>query len=124
MNCYKNEVDLDTRISEFNRIKAKYIDRIPIIVDYHKELTPLNLKRKFLVPYEVTASYLLSIIRMKCKIDSNKALFMYCDNKLLSSGSLMSQIYQNYENEMSKNEDFRRGDKFLYIKISVENTFG
>ena len=124
MLCYKNEIQLDTRISECNRINSKYIDRIPIIVDYNKELIPFNLKRKFLVPYEVSASYLLSIIRNKCKIYSKKALFMFCNNKLLSSGTMMYEIYENYKNEMIKDEDFRKGDKFLYIKITTEITFG
>jgi len=124
MSCYKNEVDLDTRISEFYRIKSKYTDRIPIIIDYNKDLISFNLKRKFLVPYEVTASYLLSILRMKCKIDSTKAIFMFCNNKLISSGSMITEIYENYQNEMLKDEEFRRGDKFLYIRISSENTFG
>jgi len=124
MSCYKNEVDLDTRISEFYRIKSKYTDRIPIIIDYNKDLISFNLKRKFLVTYEVTASYLLSILRMKCKIDSTKAIFMFCNNKLISSGSMMTEIYENYQNEMLKDEEFRRGDKFLYIRISSENTFG
>ena len=36
----------------------------------------------------------------------------------------MEEIYDKYCEDMQKDPDFRSGDKFLYLKISFENTFG
>jgi len=124
MNNYKNEVDLDTRISEYSRIKSKYLDRIPIIINFDKELSKLDIKKKYLVPNEVSCSYLMSIIRRRIFLNSSNALFMYCNNKLMSGVKLISEVYDEYVEDMRNDPDFQKGDKFLYVYISNENTFG
>ena len=57
---YKEEFSLDQRSSESNRILAKYPDRVPIIIECkNKELNGLIHKKKFLVPSEISVSYLI-----------------------------------------------------------------
>ena len=78
-------------------------------------------KNKFLVPYDLTVSYLLVTIRKQIKLDSSSALFMFCDSVLLSGTQTLAEIYKNYKfNNNIRSID----DNFLYITIEEENTFG
>ena len=78
-------------------------------------------KNKFLVPYDLTVSYLLANIRKQIKLDASSALFMFCDNILLSSTQMLNEVYTNYK---YKNNISSTDDNFLYITIEEENTFG
>ena len=118
----KNENDLAKRISESNRIISKFPDRIPVIITTtNSNLEKMLKKNKFLVPYDLTVSYLLANIRSVIKLDPSKALFLFCDNNLLSGSQSLHEIYKNYKYkhgvESSK-------DNFLYISIEEETTFG
>ena len=118
----KNENDLAKRISESNRIISKFPDRIPvIIITKNSNLEKMLKKNKFLVPYDLTVSYLLANIRSVIKLDPSKALFLFCDNNLLSGSQLLHEIYKNYRD---KNGTGSSKDNFLYISIEEETTFG
>jgi hypothetical protein len=123
VKLYKDEVSLSTRISESNRVLSKYIDRIPVIIDCDRELDTIVKKRKFLVPREVSASYLITLIRSKGNLDSKKAIFIFCDNKLIQGQTMIGEIYDKYMENLINSKKFD-GDKFLYFYISCENTFG
>ena len=120
---YKEEFSLDQRSSESNRILAKYPDRVPIIIECkNKELNGLIHKKKFLVPSEISVSYLMQIIRGKSKLDCKKAIFMFIGDKILVGSSIISEVYEKYlETKKNTNEKY---DKFLYIELTYENTFG
>ena len=119
---FKKEFTLDQRISESGRILAKYPDRIPIIIECNdKELAKLIKKRKFLVPYDISVSYLVHIIRNKIKLDSSKAIFMFYEKTLLTSASMIGELYEKHK---ENNKGDTRGDKFFYITIAYESTFG
>ena len=120
---FKKEFSLDQRISESNRILAKYPDRVPVIIECNdKELSSLIKKKKFLVPRDISVSYLLGIIRGRVSIPSNKALFIFHDSRMLSSLSIIGEIYeQDREYKFNSPEQY---DKFLYINIAYESTFG
>jgi hypothetical protein len=123
VKLYKDQVALSTRISESDRILSKYIDKIPVIIDCDKELDAIIIKRKFLVPRDVSASYLITLIRSKTKIDSKKAIFIFCNNTLIQGQTMIGEIYDNYIKNLKASKNFD-GDKFLYLYISCENTFG
>ena len=120
---YKDIVSLSTRVCESNRVLSKYIDKIPIIIDCDSELDTVVIKRKFLVPRDVSASYLISLIRSKISLDSKKAIFIFCDNKLIQGQALVGELYDNYIQNLIYSQKFD-GDKFLYFYLSCENTFG
>lgn len=119
-NLNKNE--LSKRISESKRILSKFPDRIPVIIlSNNSKLQRSLTKNKFLVPYDLTVSYLLANIRNQIKLDSSNALFIFCENILLSGSDELSKIYTNYK---IKNNIGPLNDNFLYLSIEEENTFG
>ena len=121
VKSYKEQFTIDHRISESTRILAKYPDKIPVIIECQdKELNGRINKKKFLVPNDISISYLLQIIRGRIKLESSKAIFMYVDNKLLTPHIMMREIYNNY----ITNKRQEKEDKFLYIELAYENTFG
>jgi len=108
--------DLSYRIAESERISSKHPGYIPVIILNDK----LKIKKKkFLVPKDVSASYLLIAIRKHIELDSSQAIFMFCDNVLISGNHMMYDIYNRHVISKKNN-----GDLFLYITISCENTFG
>lgn len=101
-----------TKKVEALQLRAKYPDRVPVIVLFDKAI--LSDKTKFLVPKHLTVGQFLHVIRKRVKISSEQALYIYCNNKLPVHSKLMSEIFTHYENE----------DGFLYVSVCVENTFG
>ena len=111
--------ELSKRIAVSGRMISKFPDRIPVIVTSNdRKLCKLLSKNKFLCPKYISASMLLINIRKHINIDSTKALFMFCDKKLICGTEIMSSVYDTY---ISKKNN---GDKYLYLEISCENTFG
>ena len=79
MTSFENEHELTMRIQESKRIREKYPDRIPVIVE-KSENSPESLpdidKRKFLVPQDLTMGQLVFVIRKRIKLDPNTAIFL------------------------------------------------
>lgn len=122
LSLKKSNDDLTKKISESIRIISKFPDKIPVIVlTRNSKLEKMLTKNKFLVPYDLTVSYLLANIRKQIKLDASSALFMFCDNILLSSTQMLNEVYTNYK---YKNNISSTDDNFLYITIEEENTFG
>lgn len=115
MSRFKTEHPLDKRKAEAARIKEKYADRIPVIVEKaEKSDIPDIDKKKYLVPSDLTVGQFVYVIRKRIKLNPEKAIFIFVRNVLPPSAALMSSIY----------EDHRDEDGFLYITYSGENTFG
>ena len=119
MSSYKKKFSLNQRVSESNRILVKYPSHVPVIVECDKKIGVLN-KQKFLVPNDVSVSHLLISVRKQISLDKSQSIFMFCDYMILCPTVMMSQIYSNY----LRNKKDEYEDKFLYINISAENTFG
>lgn len=113
---FKEEHTLEKRQAEATRIKEKYPDRIPVIVERaesSKSIPDID-KKKYLVPADLTVGQFVYVIRKRIKLSPERAIFIFIDNKLPPSASLMSAVY----------EEMKDKDGFLYIKYSGENTFG
>jgi hypothetical protein len=118
---YKNTTPLSQRESESERILAKYPNIIPVIVESRNK--DLNLKKnKFLVPYDVSSSHLLYAIRKQLNLDEKKSIFMFYDEVMISTTQMMSDIYEKYKEKNLIGK--KNNDKFLYINVCIENTFG
>ena len=105
----------EQRSFESNRIRVKYPDRIPVIVEKSpiSDVPDLD-KKKYLVPSDLTVGQFVYVIRKRVKLSAEKAIFIFVNNKLPPTASLMSTIYEENKDE----------DGFLYVLYSGENTFG
>ena len=113
---YKKNNSLEKRKAESDNILKKYPSRIPVIVEKSKSCKDMLEidKTKYLVPDDLTMGQFIFVIRKRLKITPEKALFIFINNKLIASHSLMSQVYNDEKQE----------DNFLYVNYSSENTFG
>ncbi|MEW5313955.1 MAG: hypothetical protein WDW38_005485 [Sanguina aurantia] len=112
---FKEEHPLDKRRAEAARIKEKYPDRIPVIVEKaEKSDIPDIDKKKYLVPADLTVGQFVYVIRKRIKLSPEKAIFIFVKAVLPATAALMSSIYDEHKDE----------DGFLYITYSGENTFG
>lgn len=106
----------EKRKTESERIKQKYPDKIPIILEKSDSSTiPTIEKQKMLLQKDLTVGQLLYIIRKQISLDSSQALFLFVDNRSIPSTSkTMEEIYLQYSDQ----------DGFLYITYSAEQVFG
>jgi len=112
---FKDEHPLEKRKAESERIRQKYPDRIPVIVEkIEKSNIPDIDKKKYLVPADLTMGQFVYVIRKRIKLAADQAIFIFVNNTLPPASALMSQIYKEYAGE----------DGFLTIFYSGESTFG
>ena len=117
MGLYKNSVSLLKRKADAERVLLKYPDYIPVIIDRPEEISKLFAKQKFLVPKNVNCAHLLTTIRKLSngKLNSSHAIFIFCNNILIMPHDSFDYLYDKYKD---------KEDKYLYLYISYENTFG
>ena len=119
---FKDEHPFDKRKSEADKIRHKYQDRIPVIVERNaKERNIEEIdKKKYLVPGELTVSQFMYVVKKRIKIGPEHALYCFVkDSKtgkdvLPASSSTMAVVYQQHKDE----------DCFLYLTYAGEAQFG
>jgi GABA(A) receptor-associated protein len=112
---FKEQHDFEKRKAESARIKQKYPDRVPVIVEKADRSDVPNIdKKKYLVPSDLTLGQFVYVIRKRINLTAEKAIFMFVDNVLPPTGTIISKLY----------EDKKDPDGFLYFIYSGENTFG
>merc|ERR1712098_1008099 len=91
------------------RIRQKYPDRIPVIVERGKNVPDID-KQKFLVPGDLTVGKFTNEIKKHMKvdnadgnnIDSLKAIFLFVNGKSLTRASdKMSTVYEQHVTRMA-----------------------
>ncbi|XP_057513777.1 autophagy-related protein 8C-like isoform X1 [Actinidia eriantha] len=114
-SSFKLEHPLERRLADSARIREKYPDRIPVIVEKaERSDVPDVDKKKYLVPADLTVGQFVYVVRKRIKLSAEKAIFVFVGNVLPPTGALMSAIYEENKDE----------DGFLYMTYSGENTFG
>ena len=113
---YKKNNSLEKRCKESENILKKYPNRIPVIVERSEKCKEINDidKNKFLVPNDLTMNQFIYVVRKRLKLSSEKALFVFINDKLMPNSRTLYEIYQEEKAE----------DEFLYMKYASENTFG
>lgn len=115
MKSFKEKFDFEKRANEARRIKKKYPDKIPVIVEKAKSCNIPDIdKHKYLIPKDLTVSQFIYVIRKRIKINEEEAIFLFINNSLPASSELMSTVYENNKDE----------DQFLYALYQSESTFG
>ncbi|KAG8514681.1 Gamma-aminobutyric acid receptor-associated protein-like 2 [Galemys pyrenaicus] len=106
---------VEHRCVESAKIRAKYPDRVPVIVEKVSGSQIVDIdKRKYLVPSDITVAQFMWIIRKRIQLPSEKAIFLFVDKTVPQSSLTMGQLYEKEKDE----------DGFLYVAYSGENTFG
>ena len=116
MKTFREKHPFESRLQESTRIMQKYPARVPIICSRHRGNTniPLIDKQKYLVPSDLTIGQFIFVIRKRIHLDPEVGLFLFVNNVLPPTASLISTIYNDHKDD----------DGFLYITYSGENTFG
>ncbi len=117
MSLYKQQNPLARRVVEASKIKQKFPGRIPVIVE-KAERNNSNIpdidKSKFLVPGDLSFGQFVYVIRKRIMLSPDKAIFLFVNNFLVPSSTMMSEVYNNYADT----------DVFLYVVYNGESTFG
>ncbi|KAK7359782.1 hypothetical protein VNO77_01747 [Canavalia gladiata] len=112
---FKLQHPLERRQAEAARIREKYPDRIPVIVEKAERSDIPDIdKKKYLVPADLTVGQFVYVVRKRIKLSAEKAIFVFINNTLPPTAALMSAIYEENKDQ----------DGFLYMTYSGENTFG
>ncbi|XP_072956584.1 autophagy-related protein 8f-like [Typha angustifolia] len=96
---FKQEHDLEKRKADSAKIKNKYPDRVPVIVEKaDRSDVPSIDKRKYLVPSNLTLGQFVYVIRKRINLTADKAIFMFVDNVLPPTGTyqLIPLALENY----------------------------
>lgn len=112
---FKEATPLEQRLADSARLRTKYTDRIPVIVEPAPRCTLATIDRtKYLVPSDLTLGQFMYVIRQRLKLKSEVAMYFYVGNKLMTASALMTQIDHSERDE----------DGFLYITYQGEVFFG
>ncbi len=113
---FKDRYTFQERSAESRKILEKFPGRIPIIVEraLKDKSTPLIDKNKFLCPGDLTVGQFLFIVRNRLKLPSEKALFVFINDSLPPTNTLIKQIYYQ----------FKESDGFVYMSYCGESVFG
>lgn len=112
---FKNEHSMEQRKAESDRIKTKYPDRLPVIVEKSEKSKVNDIdKKKYLVPADLTTGQFVYVIRKRLKLPAEQAIFLFINGVIPPTAELLSNIFEQNKDE----------DGFLYITYSGENTFG
>lgn len=111
-------ISYSKRCENFKSLMNKYdYNYIPVVVDYIDPKISLT-KRKYLIYKHAPISELLFHVRKQITTGSNEAIFLFAGNALLGAGEDISVVYYRYLSNVTDE------DKFFYISIHCENTFG
>jgi len=112
---YKEENPFEKRRIEGDKIRRKYPDRVPVIVERAKDCRLADLdKKKYLVPCDLTVSQFYFLIRKRVHLKPEDSLFFFIDNTIPSSSASMGSLY----------EDHKEDDHFMYICYNEESVYG
>jgi len=110
------EFDIEKRLAECVKMRSKYPDKVPVIVDRGDNKSPTIDKHKYLVPSNHTLLDFQALLRTKIKIAPNEALFCFIGQEGImgQTSKTFGEIYDQHKSE----------DNYLYISYVLENTFG
>ena len=112
---YRDSRTLDERCSESKIMRQRYPDRVPVIIEPKCKRTPIIDKRKYMAPINLSFAQLFYVVRKRLQIGPEQGLFFFMDNNTIArANASVSDVYNEHANE----------DGFLYVKYSLENTFG
>uniref|UniRef100_A0A8C7WPQ3 GABA(A) receptor-associated protein b n=1 Tax=Oryzias sinensis TaxID=183150 RepID=A0A8C7WPQ3_9TELE len=92
---YKEEHPFEKRRSEGEKIRKKYPDRVPVIVEKAPKARIGDLdKKKYLVPSDLTVGQFYFLIRKRIHLRAEDALFFFVNNVIPPTSATMGLLYQ------------------------------
>ena len=111
----KEEHPFEKRRSEGEKIRKKYPDRFPVIVEKAPKARIGDLdKRKCLLSSDLTLGQFYFLIRKRIHLRAEDALFSFVNNVIPPTSARMGQLYQEHHEE----------DFFLHVASSDESVYG
>lgn len=106
---------VDKQKEDTQRLRTKYPNRIPVLVDrLNRHINKLE-RNKFLVPYDLTLSQFILTLRTHVKLTPDQAIFVFRDDHSLAPmATLMCELYKNHAT----------AGGYLVLLYSGESTFG
>lgn len=114
----KRDVPLERRKHDAAAMRAKYPERVPVVVERatgSSDIPDID-KKKFLVPLDLTVGQFVHVIRKRIQLKPENAVFVFVNGTTLPpTAALVSTVYQ---------EEKDPEDGFLYMTYTGENVFG
>lgn len=116
LHSFRKKFSLADQKADSDRLRAKYPDRVPIIVDRRNTQDPDIDKHKYLVPLDLTFGQFVSVVRKRMKLQPEQGLYFFCesDNTLVPMSALISSLFHEKATESN----------FLIFVYCIESTFG
>ena len=111
---YNHMHSLNYRIKECVRLRRSHPDKIPVLFTAYKNNILKIHKFKYLISINTTMGQVLHIIRNNISIKPAQALFAFINNTLISPTDMIESVHKKLVSS----------DGFLYITLSLEETFG
>ncbi|XP_023169536.2 gamma-aminobutyric acid receptor-associated protein [Drosophila hydei] len=112
---FKKDHSFEKRRAEGDKIRRKYPDRVPVIVEKAPKTRHAALdKKKYLVPNDLTVGQFYFLIRKRINLRPDDALFFFVNNVIPPTSASMGLLYHEH-----RDKDF-----FLYMAYSDENVYG
>lgn len=113
---FKMQNSYEKRKDESTRLKNKFPDKIPVILEKTEtSLLPNINKQKFLMQKDVTIGQFLYIIRSSINLDSSEAIFLIINGNIVpATSSTIGEVHTNHGDK----------DGFLYVHYSAQQTYG
>ncbi|XP_076439361.1 gamma-aminobutyric acid receptor-associated protein-like [Babylonia areolata] len=93
---YKEEHPFEKRRAEGEKIRKKYPDRVPVIVEKAPKARVGDLdKKKYLVPSDLTVGQFYFLIRKRIHLRPEDALFFFVNNVIPPTSATMGALYQS-----------------------------
>ena len=112
---YKEDKSFYTRREESLKIRDKYPDRVPVIIEKSPKARIEDLrKNKYLVPFDLLVGQFYFLIRRNINLKSEEAMFFFVNNVIPQPCKEIGMLYNNHHDE----------DGFLYIAYADETVYG
>lgn len=100
-------------IGEYENVKSRYPDRIPVkIITRDFEIT----KKKFLIHQDECFSSLFYAVRKFVKLDMRDSILFLVENQIVTPSENIGDFHRRV--------CLPKEDKFLYILLTKQQTFG
>jgi GABA(A) receptor-associated protein len=117
-NHFKAKYDFETRKSLYNSLMVNNSNYVPCVVNLAGDIVAkykiMSPELRVLIQANYTLGQFINILRKRINICSSEGLYVFIDNVLLPTSSVMSKIYSERKNR----------DGFLYVDLAMLETFG